>query len=115
MPQPQTSGFIATRLKQLHEALVRFVGGLRRRSGSMRGFFGRGAALRARTVQDRRDLEARARFWSEVRAGQREAEALSGKRRHDGLPDSTPVQVRIMLTAEVRRSRLAASAKKRGA
>jgi hypothetical protein len=80
VPQPHTPGFIATRLKQLREALARFGEGLRRRSGSLRGFVGRGAALRARTVQDRRDLEARARFWSEVRAGQREAEALSGKR-----------------------------------
>ena len=76
MPQPHTPGL----LKQLRQALARFGGWVGRRRASLRGFLGRGAALRARTLQDRRELDARARFWAEVRAGQREAEALSAKR-----------------------------------
>jgi len=40
-----------------------------------RGAFGRRAEDRESLVHDRRALEARVRFWDELRDGQREAEA----------------------------------------
>jgi hypothetical protein len=80
VPQPQTCGFITTLWRQVRPALAHCGAWVRRLSGTMRGWLARGAARRARTERDCRYLEARARFWAEVRAGQREAEALSARR-----------------------------------
>jgi len=45
--------------------------------GAWRDAAGRRAETRARTAADGRQAHARAHFWAEVRAGQREADALN--------------------------------------
>jgi hypothetical protein len=51
-----------------------------RLASGTRGLLGRGAERRARTADDSRRIEARTRFWAELREGQREAETHSGRR-----------------------------------
>jgi hypothetical protein len=47
----------------------------RRRGSRMRAFLRRSATNSERSEDDGRHVEARARFWAELREGQREAEA----------------------------------------
>jgi len=59
----------------LRRALVRHWGWLWARAAWERRVLGRIAARNARNQQSSRSDEARARFWAELREGQREAEA----------------------------------------
>lgn len=61
-------------------ALAQLSRWMSRLSSGTRDLLGRGAARRARTEDEYRQVQARARFWAEVREGQREAEAQSGRR-----------------------------------
>lgn len=73
MPRPQDSRTPVWR--RLRRALAHHCGWVWRQGGRVRGLLGRGAAERARSEDDRRHVEARARFWAELREGQREAAA----------------------------------------
>lgn len=60
-------------------ALARLTGWLGRRGSRMRAFFVRDSTDTG-SNDDGRHVEARARFWSELREGQREAEAQCARR-----------------------------------
>ena len=62
-------------LNRLRQALVRHCGWLWARAAWERRVLSRIAARNARKQQSSRSDEARARFWAELREGQREAEA----------------------------------------
>jgi len=61
--------------KRLRQAFARHYGWVSRMGGRVRSVLGLVAAKRERAVEDSRCIEARARFWAELREGQREAEA----------------------------------------
>ena len=56
-------------------ALARHYGWVRRQGSKVRDLFGRTAANQEQAAEDRRHIEARARFWAEHREGERQAEA----------------------------------------
>jgi hypothetical protein len=60
---------------RLRQALARYWSGLFGRDGTGRGVLRRIAARKAENEERGRSAEARARFWAELRDGQREAEA----------------------------------------
>jgi hypothetical protein len=76
----QTSGPIATMWRRSRLRLVQLFGWVWRQGRRGHAFLGRSATERARVEGDCRQVEARARFWAELREGQREAEALSARR-----------------------------------
>ena len=61
-------------------ALANFRIWVRRHGSEMGGLAGRGAEKRMRAEDQNRHVESRARFWAELRDGQREAEAHSARR-----------------------------------
>jgi hypothetical protein len=65
---------------RLREAIVRDVAWVWRRRGRVRELIRLRAARRAQDKEDSRQTAARARFWAELREGQREAEAQCSRR-----------------------------------
>ena len=61
--------------KRLRQAIARHGKGVWQRTGGVRQLLGIIAAKRERDREDGRQSAVRARFWAEVREGQREAEA----------------------------------------
>jgi len=62
-------------LKRLRHKIARPAKWMQQTLGSMRALLTRGVAKREQTAEGRRQSVARARFWADVRDGQREAEA----------------------------------------
>ena len=77
MQRPQTLGFFnrTTMWRRLGLALTRYYGWVYRQGSRVGGILGRNVAQRERVAEDRRHIEARARFWAEHREGERQAEA----------------------------------------
>ena len=67
--------------ERLRQLLARYGGWLPRRGGWTRRVLSRIAAKRTQSEETDRVAEARAHFWAELRAGQREAEAGSSRPR----------------------------------
>jgi hypothetical protein len=61
--------------KRLRQAIARHGRGVWQRTGRVRELLGLIAAKRERNHEVSRQSAARARFWADVREGQREAEA----------------------------------------
>ena len=61
--------------KRLREAIARYGSWMWRRTDAVRELLGRIAAKRERDQENRRRSATRARFWDDLREGQREAEA----------------------------------------
>ena len=66
--------------KRLGQALPRYYGWMRRRTSRMREVLGLIAVKKQRAAEDSNQKTARARFWADFRAGQREAEAHCSRR-----------------------------------
>ena len=66
--------------KRLRQALHRYYGWMRRRASRMRELLGLIAGKKERSAEDSHQKTARARFWADFRAGQREAEAHCARR-----------------------------------
>lgn len=66
--------------KRLYQPLIRYYGWMRRRSSRLRERLGFIAGEKERAAEDSRQKTARARFWEDFHAGQREAEAHCSRR-----------------------------------
>ena len=66
--------------KHLRQALTRYYGWMRRRTSQMRELLGFIRAKSERAAEDSRRDTARANFWADFHAGQREAEAHCSRR-----------------------------------
>lgn len=77
MRQPQARGIFnrTTMWRRLRLALTRHYGWVCRQGSRVGSILGRNVAQGERAAEDRRRIEARARFWAEHREGEREAEA----------------------------------------
>ena len=70
------SGFVnRTTWRRLRLALTRYGGWVWRQGSRVGGMLAHRAAQRERAAEDRRHIEARARFWAEHREGERQAQA----------------------------------------
>ena len=65
---------------KLRQAIVRHGMWVWQRTGRVRELLGLFAAKRERDQEDSRQSATRARFWADLREGQREAEALCSRR-----------------------------------
>ena len=66
--------------KRLYQPLTRYYGWMRRRTSRLRELLGFIAFKKERAAEDSRQKTARARFWADFHAGQREAEAHCSRR-----------------------------------
>ena len=66
--------------QHLRQALTRYYGWMRRRTSQMRELLGVIRAKSKRAAEDSRRNTARATFWADFHAGQREAEAHCSRR-----------------------------------
>ena len=66
--------------KRLYQPLTRYYGWMRRRTSRLRERLGFIAVKKERAAEDSRQKTARARFWADFHAGQREAEAHCSRR-----------------------------------
>lgn len=81
MSLPQASGPFQGRMwNRVRLALAPLSAWVRRHGSRMRAFLRRSATSGARSEDGGRHVEARARFWAELREGQREAEAQCARR-----------------------------------